>query len=68
MAYEQSPNDSVLTEAQAAEQLRMSTRRLYTLRKDGRISYIQDGQRIKYLRSQLDAYINRRTIQTREER
>lgn len=58
--------DPIMCEQQAAKYLSMSTRRLYQLRKIGKIAYIQDGNRIKYRQSQLDAYISRNTIRAQE--
>jgi excisionase family DNA binding protein len=67
MAHQPDPNAIVLlTEAEAAKQLRMSPRRLHTLRKAHKIGYIQDGSRIKYKPDQLDAYVEQLTIKPKE--
>ena len=67
MTHQPNPNATILlTEAEAARRLRMSTRRLFALRKDGKIGFIQDGSRIKYTLDQLDAYLERLTIKPKE--
>ena len=67
MTHQHDPNAIILlSEAEAAKRLRMSTRRLYTLRKAHKIGFIQDGSRIKYTPDQLDAYLEQLTIKPRE--
>jgi excisionase family DNA binding protein len=56
----------LFTEQQAAKILHMSQRRLYSLRKQGKIAYIQDGHRVKYRRTQLDNYLETNTIPVQE--
>ena len=56
----------LLSERQAAEYLRKSTRALFTLRKERKISYIKDGQHVRYKQAHLDAYIDAHTIQHQE--
>ena len=67
MTHQPDPNAIILlSEAEAARRLRMSTRRLYALRKAHKIGFIQDGSRIKYTLDQLDAYLERLTIKPKE--
>ena len=67
MAHQSDHNATILlSEAEAAKRLRMSTRRLYTLRKAQKIGFIQDGSRIKYTLDQLDAYVEQLTIKPKE--
>ena len=54
----------VLTEAEAAEFLRISTKTLQRRRRDGQIAFVRDGS-IRYLRADLEAYLQaRRTAAT----
>ncbi|RAZ83408.1 helix-turn-helix domain-containing protein [Cereibacter johrii] len=46
----------LLTEAEAADYLRLSTKTLQRRRRAREISFIRDGG-VKYLRSDLDAYV-----------
>ena len=67
MAIESVPTgDPAMTEAEAAKYLRKCPRSLYSLRKTGKIAFIQDGKRIKYRRTELDAYLERLTIPAQE--
>ncbi len=67
MAIESIPaGDPAMNEAEAAQYLRVCLRTLYSLRKTARIAFIRDGRRIKYRRSQLDAYLERLTIPAQE--
>ncbi|MCL5946343.1 MAG: helix-turn-helix domain-containing protein [Planctomycetes bacterium] len=56
----------LLTEQEASQYLRMSQRRLYSLRKQGKIAYIRDGHRVKYWRMQLGAYLTENTVTVQE--
>jgi excisionase family DNA binding protein len=51
----------VMTEKEAAEYLRLSTKTLQRRRRAGQISYIRDGG-IRYIREDLDAYLAARRI------
>ncbi len=51
--------NEVMTEPEAAEYLRCSTKTLKRRRRDGQIAFIRDG-RILYLRSDLDTYLQAR--------
>ena len=54
----------VMTEAEAADFLRLSTKTLQRRRRSGQIAFIRDGG-IRYLRADLDAYLAaRRTAET----
>lgn len=56
--------NEVMTEPEAANYLRSSTKTLQRRRRDGQISFVRDGG-IRYLRSDLDAYLEaRRTAAT----
>jgi excisionase family DNA binding protein len=57
--------NEIMTEQEAAKYLRQSTKTLQRRRRDGQISFIRDGG-IRYLLSDLDAYIDaRRTVATK---
>lgn len=47
----------VLTEPEAAENLRMSVKTLKRRRSAGQIAYVRDGRRVLYRREHLDAYL-----------
>jgi excisionase family DNA binding protein len=51
----------VMTEKEAAEYLRLSTKTLQRRRRAGQISYIRDGG-IRYIREDLDAYLAARRV------
>ena len=51
--------DELLTCEEAADVLRISKKHLWTLRKDCKIQYIQDGRRIWFRRSFLEDYLDR---------
>ena len=56
--------NEVMTEPEAAQYLRLSTKTLQRRRRDGQIAYIRDGG-IRYLMSDLQAYLGvRRTAAT----
>ena len=56
--------NEIMTEQEAAKYLKRSTKTLQRRRRDGQIAFIQDGG-IRYLLSDLDAYIDaRRTAAT----
>lgn len=57
--------NEVMTEPEAAKYLRLSTKTLQRRRRGGQISFIRDGG-IRYLQSDLDAYLEaRRTAATK---
>lgn len=57
--------NKVMTEPEAAKYLRLSVKTLQRRRRDKQISFIRDGG-IRYLRSDLDAYLEaRRTAATK---
>ena len=65
-ALREAARGKLYTEKEAAKELRMSERRLYSLRKQGKIAYIQDGQRPKYTQAQLDGYMEANTVPVQE--
>lgn len=52
---------SVLTEAEAARYLRLSTKTLQRRRRAGQLSFIRDGG-VRYMKEDLDAYLAARRV------
>lgn len=48
---------ALLDSDEAAEYLRCDKQRLYNLKAEGRITYVKDGSRLLFRRTDLDAYL-----------
>ena len=53
---------ALLTEAEAAEALRLSTRTLRKARSEGRLSYVLIGRCVRYTMSDLEGFIQAHTM------
>lgn len=58
------PTGLLLTEKQAAFELAISPRKLWTIRNEGDIPYVKQGRLIRYDRSDLQAWVDKHKVST----